>query len=269
MRDRGHGRVCGERVNVNAAEKGVAIMFHRTSWVFDGMSHVDLEVEAGIGLEASVGGGGINLFIKEEGTNQRAKFILGGFTAGLALDANPLPFSGSFSTESMQSWGSHVYKGPASSCVSAETFAGPVIVQSVAAGLIADTDVKVFAFLAMNSYTSVSRFLLASSCGPFGSAAGTVSNIEAAMVAGGSGFQAIAGVELQAGIFYATFRGISYPPGSSSRREFNALTRDQRNLAFMSESQIYQRWGSGSGARVLSYRNHLREQFPNYEQYSR
>ncbi|MHA7772483.1 hypothetical protein [Roseibium sp. M-1] len=212
----------------------------------------------------------MNLFIKEQGTSQRAKFILSGLNAGVSLDANPLPLSGSFSTQSMQSWGSNVYKGPAGSIVSAETFAGPVVVHSVAAGLIADTDVKVFTFLAMNSYASVSRFLLMSASGPVGSCIGTISNIEAAMVAGGSGFQAIAGVELQAGIYYASYRGISYPPGSGRRRAFAALSQEQRNLVFMEDWQIFNRYGMGAaGDRVLAYRQHLREQFPAYERYSR
>lgn len=244
-------------------------MFHRTSWRFDGLSHADIEVDVGFGLESSAGAGAINLYIKEEGTGQRARFLLGGFNAGISLDLYPLPVSGSFSTETMQSWGTHVYKGPAGAFVSAETFAGPVAVYSGAAGVGADADVMIFVFLAMNSYTSVSRFLAVSACGPTGPALGTVSNIEAAMVAGGAGCQFIAGAELQAGLYYASFRGISYPPGGARRRAFNGLSQEQRNLVFMDDWQIWQEYGRGSSDRVLAYRDHLREQFPNYEQYGR
>jgi len=245
-------------------------MFHRTSWRFDGLSHADVEVDVGLGLEASAGAGQINLFIKEDNTCQRARYRLRGLNAGVSLDAFPIPVSGSFSTQSMQSWGTHAYKGPAGSFVSAETFAGPVAVYSVAGGFGADTDAMVFVFLAMNSYASVSRFMAASACSPFGVALGTVSNIEAAMVAGGAGCQFIAGVEFQAGLYYATYQGVSYPPGTSRQRAFNRLSQDQRNLVFMPDWQIWQRYGHhAAGERVLAYRDHLREQFPNYEQYGR
>jgi len=244
-------------------------MFHRTSWRFDGLSHADAEIDVGLGLEASAGAGQINLFIKEDNTSQRARFRLRGLNAGVSLDAFPIPVSGSFSTQSMQSWGTYAYKGPAGSFVSAETFAGPVAVYSVASGFGADSDAMVFVFLAMNSYASVSRFMAASTCSPFGIALGTVSNIEAAMVAGGAGCQLIAGVELQAGIYYATFRGVSYPPGSARRRAFNGLSQEQRSLVFMNDRQIWQRYGNSSGERVIAYRDHLRDQFPNYEQYGR
>ena len=244
-------------------------MFHRTSWRFDGLSHADAEIDVGLGIEGSVGAGVINLFIREEGTGQRARFRLSGFNAGISLDMIPLPVSGSFSTQAMQSWGTHVYKGPASAFVSAETFAGPVAVYGVAAGAVFDADALVFSFLAMNSYASVSRFLATSACGPTGPALATISNIEAAMVAGGAGYQALAGVELQAGIYYASFQGVSYPPGSARRRAFNGLSQEQRNLVFMTDRQIWRRYGNGSGNRVLAYRDHLREQFPNYEQYGR
>jgi len=245
-------------------------MFHRTSWRFDGLSHADVEVDVGLGLEASAGAGAINLFIKEESTSQRARYLLRGVNAGVSLDAFPLPVSGSFSTESMQSWGTHAYKGPSGAFVSAETFAGPVAVYSVAGGFGADADAMVFVFLAMNTYASVSRFMAASACGPWGPALGTVSNIEAAMVAGGAGCQFIAGVELQAGFYYASFRGVSYPPGSGRRRAFNGLSQEQRNLVFMDDWEIFNRYGVGaSGYRVLDYRDHLRDQFPNYAQYGR
>lgn len=245
-------------------------MFHRTSWRFDGLSHADVEVDVGLGLEASAGAGTINLHIKEEGTSQRARYRLRGINAGVSLDAFPLPVSGSFSTESMQSWGTHAYKGPSGSFVSAETFAGPVAVYSIASGFGADTDAMVFVFLAMNTYASVTRFMATSACGPLGPVLGTISNIEAAMVAGGAGCQFIAGVELQAGIYYASFQGVSYPPGSARRRAFNGLSQEQRNLVFMEDTQICHRYGPGNGAdRVMAYRDHLREQFPNYEQYGR